>query len=432
MSVDDLWNKLSALAPRGMRFSLEPLQEVLGQLGHPERGTPSVHIAGSNGKGSTSAFLAAILAARGERVGLYTSPHLVSVRERAQVLETSGSRWFAEDAWLAAARDVEAVVPGFGSLTFFEVLTAIGLVLFRQAGTTVNVIEAGLGARLDATRLIEAQLSVLTEVGLEHCDVLGPTLEDIAYEEGSVMRPNQPLVMADGVGEAMAVVDRMADAAGVTVYRLQRDFSVHRRPSGHVDLDLGGRRIEDVQLALPGSFQARNAALAAKAAELFVPDLSTAHIRAGLGQAVWPGRFERFGRHGKPVVLLDAAHNPQAAVALMQALAEARGTLPQVRHLVLGLLGDKDAAQVVAGLGGDWASVVLTTPRSPRARPADELRPYFAGVIPPDRLRVVPDPEAALAAAEHGAGPEGLVVVCGSLYVIGALRPLLVTGSSEG
>lgn len=409
--------RLYALARSGTKYGLDRMRRVLAALDHPES-VPSIHVAGSNGKGSTCAFLASILARHGLRVGLFTSPHLVSLTERIQFLE--GDRWseIGPEALVRAVQELEEVAPGFEGLSFFEVVTAAGLVAMRQRGVDVAVVEAGLGARLDATRLVEADLAVLTDLSLEHTAILGDTLADIAREEGAVVRPGRPLVMADGPAEAMQVVDGLASAVGASVRRLGTHFLAEVRSEGfrywNEELELS-----ELRLSLRGPHQARNAALAVDAALAFLERPDPEAVAAGLAAARWPGRLERRQVDGRDV-WLDGAQNPHAAWALARAL-EADGAEPM--HLVFGVLGDKDAGPMLDALV-PWArSWTLTRPGSVRARdPGGVARMLLERGV--SDVVVTASPERAWEAVrQRDPGP---VLVCGSLYLVGDFRSLWV------
>jgi dihydrofolate synthase/folylpolyglutamate synthase len=415
-------DRLYALSRSGTRFGLDRIGRVLEALGHPERGRPAIHVAGSNGKGSTSAFAASILSARGP-VGLYTSPHLISLTERVQIVSRSIPEEIGKEEFVAAIEIVEAVAPGFADLSFFEVVTAAGLVALARSGLHANVIEAGLGARLDATRLVDAQVAVLTDLSLEHTDILGATIEEIAREEGAVVRSGRPLVMADGPPAAMRVVDRMAADARAIVHRIGADLRLERIGSRRFHFDLGDRRLENVEISLLGPHQGRNAILAAKAATLLDPSLDDAAIRSGLLRARWPGRMEVFD--GDPPVLLDGAHNPHGAEVLAAGIAGEPRFAGRPIHLVFGVLADKDVGSMIGTLGPIAASIVVTRPGSPRARPASEVAAAFRDqgyeATPAESV------EASVEAAKDRARrDEGWVVVCGSLYLVGDARALLL------
>ena len=422
-----LVERLFSLSRGGTKLGLAPMAGLFGALGHPERAFRAVHVAGSNGKGSTTAFLATMLGAHGRFVGMYTSPHLVSMTERVQFLRAPPHRWeIDQTAMVDAVHAVEAVAPEFEGLSFFEVITGAAFTAFRAAGVDVAVIEAGLGARLDATRLAVAQVAVLTDLSLEHTAILGDSIEAIAREEGAVVRRGRPLVCADGPPAAMREVDTLAREAQAPLYRLGRDFSVERRPDGHFTLTLADRRLPSLQLALLGPHQGRNAALAVQAAVLMEPSISDDALVAGLTQARWAGRMETVQRSGRSPILLDGAQNAHATLALAEALRVHRKRFAGPLHFVFGVMTDKDAPAMVERLAPLARTFTVTRPNSIRARDPAEV----AAMIPPGPMvHTEPSIERAL---EHAAAQAerfgGWVVVCGSLYLIGDVRALLAIG----
>lgn len=420
-----LLERLYALSRGGTKLGLERTEQLMAELGHPERERPTVHVAGSNGKGSTSAFLASILAASGRRVGLFTSPHLVSLTERIQIVGPEGAEPIAAAELVRVAALVERRVSGFDAASFFEVMTALGLAAFRELGAELDVIEAGLGARLDSTRVVDAQVAVLTDLSLEHTNILGDTLSDIAREEGAVVRPGRPLVMADGPAEAMGVVDALAESAGAPVLRLGRDFTTVRSTSElEFDFTFAARRISGAQLSLTGPHQARNAALAVQAALLMDPDIEDDAIRLGLSRARWPGRMEARMSADGASVLLDGAQNAHAAAALATALEHPRFDRPL--HFVFGALGDKDVGLMLGALAPRAASFAFTRPGSVRARTPESLRAHLRDLAPALVSEAIESPTEAFAAAcARAARDGGWVVVCGSLYLVGDIRALL-------
>lgn len=415
-----LVDRLKVRSRIGMVLGLERLGPVLAALGHPERAYPSIHVAGSNGKGSTSAFLASLLSQRGRRVGLYTSPHLVSLTERVQVVERGIPREIEAAELLRAFEAVEHF-----DLTFFEVITAAGLVALAELAVDAAVIEAGIGARNDATRAVDASVSVLTELSLEHTQILGDTLAAIAEDKAAVVRPGRPLVVADGPAEAMVVVERAARRAGAPLYRIGRELAVEQGPAS-LALVIGERRIEGVRLSLLGPHQARNALLAVAAATLFDPALDDDDVRRALSTTRWPGRMEVFERAGHPPLLLDGAHNPQGVEALVAAIAADPQRFGGPLHVVFAVLEDKDALPMIEGLARIATSLTLTRPGdTPRARPPEEIR----AMVPTARdLDVAPTVQEALERARTRARADGgWVVVAGSLYLVGEVRASLVS-----
>jgi dihydrofolate synthase/folylpolyglutamate synthase len=417
--------RLNAIAKHGMSFGLEPMARVLAALGDPQRAFASVHVAGSNGKGSTSAFCAAILSSGpGRKVGLYTSPHLVALTERVQLVESMRFREIAEEAFADAFDAVERAQPGWAGLSFFEVLTAAGMVALRSEGIEHAVIEAGLGARLDATLLVDAHVGVLTDLALEHTEILGDTIEKIAREKCAVCRPGRPFVSAGGPPEALEVIEAAARAANAPLYLLGREIDARANPDGTFDLLLADRTLQGVELSLRGPHQGRNAILAAQAALLFDPALTDDAIRRGLASAVWPGRMEVFPNRR---VVLDGAHNPQGTDALVRALNASVNRFTPPLHFVFGVLQDKDALRMIDAIAPLSASITLTRPDSARARDPSLLDRSLSTEVRAI-AQIVEDPISAVQSAlARAIDTHGWVVVCGSLYLVGSVRAWLTT-----
>ncbi|MSP60627.1 MAG: bifunctional folylpolyglutamate synthase/dihydrofolate synthase [Myxococcales bacterium] len=411
--------RLQALARFGVRPGLAAIARVLAALGHPERGVPALHIAGTNGKGSTAAFAEALLRAAGARTGLYTSPHLSRFTERIRIGGTEVGPGHTADL-------IERVLaaPGGDQLTFFEVATAAAFACFAEERVDLAVIEVGLGGRYDATSCCAPFATVVTGIGLDHTAQLGATTAAIAVEKVGIARPGVPLCAGPLDQAAGAVVEEGARTIGAPLYRFGVDFTVAAESDRIAYLGPGGP-LADARIALPGAHQARNAALALAAtsfAPRFAPD--EAARREGLGNVRWPGRLERVA----PDLILDGAHNPDGAVALAAALVAEVGPRGGRRLVLLvGALADKDARGLLAPLLPLAARVVCTRPDSPRALAASELAAQVAALAPALPVESVQAPAEALACARRGGG---LVVACGSLLLVGELRRL-VTGEES-
>jgi dihydrofolate synthase/folylpolyglutamate synthase len=404
----------------GMRPGLARIETLLEALGHPEQRYTLVQVAGTNGKGSTAAMLAAILKSAGRRVGLYTSPHLVSFRERIRV----DAEPIGEDD-VADGFDAIATLVARVDATMFEATTALALDHFAREAVDVAVLEVGLGGRLDATTVGEPAVVIVTRIDLDHQEILGPTLEAIAAEKAAIIRPGVRVAFAAAQAPAAAaVVQARAAAMAVPLQEEGQALSVRLlardREGQTVDLAGPGWRLEEVRLPLLGTFQPSNALLAAAAARAL--DAAPAAIRDGLARARWPGRFE-IVRSGDRHVVLDGAHNPAGARALAASLAEWFGDAPLT--LVFGVLRDKDARGMLAPLAARAQRVILTGSSSPRAAAPDALRAALpAGV---------PSVETAGAAAEAlalAARPPRTPILCvaGSLSLVGDVLRLAAGG----
>ncbi len=400
--------QLRSLELFGMRFGLDRMRRMMTVLGSPERRFRSVQVLGTNGKSSTTRMLAAMLERHGLRTGAYLSPHLVSYRERIRVAErdVEGDAFaeaIARASW--AAERVNRTLAGEDHVTQFELLTAAAFWLMAESGVEVAVVEAGLGGRYDATSVLAPDVTVLTNVGLEHTRWLGPTVSDIAEEKLAVVGVGADLVLgADLAPAALAVAERVAAERGAHIIRAAGG-------SGGPARRLGAR----------GSFQRRNFALASAAAAAYlgrvgIPLSDDALAAAGAATDV-PGRLQLLG--GEPPTILDGAHNPDAVAALVEALPEVLPAGPLA--LVLGVLEDKDAALMLRMLLPLVDRAWFTAPPSSRALTPAALE-SLARQLGFAAAACEPRPERALAAArEWAAGRGGSVLVTGSVYLVGEL-----------
>ena len=394
---------------------MEPFRRLLAKLGDPQRELPAVLVAGTNGKGSTAALLAAIGCAAGYRTGLYTSPHLEEARERIRIDGVAIATLELDRLLDEVVEAAEDELP-----TPFEALTAAALLAFVEDGVDLAVLEVGLGGRLDATNLVEPLLSVITPIALDHQEQLGSTLAAIAAEKAGVMRAGRPTIAWGEEAESTAALVAAARASGASVsFAVEEAEIVSAHADGLARQTLVLKRAgaeHALRVALAGRHQLRNVALAVLAAERLAAGgfdrIDEDAISRGVGGCRWSGRLEAVALPDGPTVLLDGAHNPAGAAAIAEHLA----TLATPWDLVFGALADKDVAAMAAALALGARRVWLATPDSPRALPLVQLAalPALAGAIP------VGDLDGALARALDGAAP--LVVVTGSLYLVGAAR----------
>jgi len=391
----------------GMRPGLERIEALLDAIGRPEQTFTIAQVGGTNGKGSISAMLAAILQAAGHRVGLYTSPHLCHYRERIRV----DGRPISEADFVDGVEALGTLIARL-DVTVFEAGTALALDHFCRERVDVAVLEVGLGGRLDATTVGRPRVAVIGPIDYDHQHELGDTLALIATEKAAIIRSGVA-VSARQDPEAALVIARRAAEVGVPLLREGRELRV--APLGftleaqRLDLHGPGWRMSDVACGLLGVYQPSNALLAAAAARELGADEPA--IRDGLRGARWPGRFQIFRRD--PLVVLDGAHNPAGARALAASL---RAYFPgRSVTFVVGVLADKDAAGILAALRPLAARFVLTAPANPRAAAPAALRPLLPADAPADVARSVPD---ALGRA-LAASPGGIVCVAGSLSLIG-------------
>ena len=389
----------------GMRFGLDRMRRLMTALGNPHRRFESIHVVGTNGKSSTVRMTAAILKRHGLRAGAYLSPHLVSFAERIRIDDADlGPSEFAAAIQRAAhaAELVDRSLVGDDRVTQFELLTAAAYSELARHEVEVAVVEAGLGGRYDATNVIPSRVQVLTSVGLEHTRWLGPTITAIATEKLDVVQPGATLVLGHGLHpEAEAVAARVAAERGATTV--------------HAGADPG------VPLTALGSYQRRNFALARAAAEAYLGQLDLGAVAAAAAEILVPGRLQVID-HG-PLTLLDGAHNRDGIAALAEALAEPWAAGHDRVVAVISVLDDKDAAAMLAELLPMCDALVLTASQNPRALPPPTLQ-SLAGQLDGPPSEVIRDPRAALDRAREEAGPGGLVVATGSIYLVAdLLRP---------
>lgn len=403
----ELLRRLFAARRFGVVLGLERMRALLDKLGAPDRKLGTVvHVAGTNGKGSTVAMIAALATAAGKRVATYTSPHLSTVRERVVI----GGELVTEDAFVAAARDVAAA--GGDELTFFEQLTAIAFVAIAAARVDITVLEVGLGGRLDATNVVDAPVAVITGIALDHEAILGPSIAAIAGEKAGIFKPNQRVVLSrSGDPSATAVLLAAAERAGAAaVVRLDWD-AMDRVPP----------------LSLAGVHQRRNAAAALAAIDqleaLGVLAVNAEARAKALASVVHPGRFERIA--GEPEIVLDGAHNPDGAAALDAVLRD----LPaRAITMILAVSADKDVPALVGALAAPAARVIATRYQQDRSLPAVALAEAVRAVYPALPVETAPDLASAIAAAR---GQGDLVVIAGSLFLVGEARTLLVGAPTD-
>lgn len=452
-----------------LSFELDRIRALLAALGAPQERWKAVHVGGTNGKGSTAVMIAAGLRAAGHRVGLFSSPHLHTVRERIQV----DGRMIGEDEVIAWLNRHEPLLGSLEGLTTFEALTALAFDHFAAAGVDIAVIEVGLGGRLDTTNVLAApEVCVITPVGLDHMAVLGPTPAIIAADKAGIFKRGRPVVTAPQLPEVLAVLRAAADQTPCQLLEtevLAAWDTTRATPAGQrfrlrmaplaltppeafapppaADADGRGRRAPlpvkpillpaaelEVEIGLAGDFQRANAATSALALRVLGAlgwGTDSGAIQGGLAVARWPGRLERFpsaavtGRPG-PLLIIDGAHNPPAAAALERALGERYPR--RRRHWILGCSADKDIPGVLAALLADAASVTCIRAPHPRALSATDLARMANEVL---RRRDAPpgvvaepaaDADAALERALGLAELEDLVIAAGSIFAAAAVR----------
>ncbi len=408
----------------GMIFGLSQVENIVRTLGNPERELKVIHIGGTNGKGSTAAMAASMLRESGYRVGLYTSPHILSFTERIQINGQSITE--AKVARLTARirkRVEEEGIPQH--FTFFDFTTAMAFLFFAVSNVDLAVIEVGLGGRLDSTNIVTPLVTVITNVSREHRDVLGDSLGEIVREKAGIIKQGVPLVTGVTQEEAFQEVERICLEKEAPLYWMGRDFRSEKE--GLRLFRFRGRRwaLSGLRVNLVGTHQIENATMAVKtletAEELGFPVTRKAIYR-GLERVEWPGRLEVIRE--RPRVVLDGAHNPAGAQALGEALAQ---NFSYDRcYFLLGIMMDKEVERIVSILAPLSHETVLCRPRQDRAAPPDRLLRALEAVG--GKGRVIPDVGEGLDALLSRAGSNDLICVTGSFYTIGEAKAHLLEG----
>jgi dihydrofolate synthase/folylpolyglutamate synthase len=428
MSFEEAAAYLDALGVDQMRSrspSMHRIEALLDLLDRPERKVPAVHITGTNGKSSVAHICTSLLRAAGLKVGTYTSPHLEDITERIRHDgEPIDKRSFGE--LFEHVRPYLELIDE--RVSYFELLTAM-FFLWAADNAEAAVVEVGLGGRWDATNVVAAQVAVITNVGLEHTELLGPTTETIAKEKSGIIKPGAAVVTAERSPGVLSVISEETDAVGAELALLERDFSVvdNRVAFGgrYLALQSSRARYEDLFLPLHGSHQGVNAAVALEAVTRFLPaqQLAPEVVQEGLTSSSAPGRLESIRLAGAEVtVVLDVAHNPDGMAALVTGIAEAFVFDDVV--VVLGILSDKDYGGILAELARLPCTLVITQPQSARSVAVADLGRAAAELGLDYELET--DVGRATELAVASARPGRLVCVTGSHYVVGEARRILL------
>ena len=404
MTPEDAERYLLSLELFGMRFGLDRMRRLMTALGHPQQRFESIHVVGTNGKSSTVRMIASILSHHGLRSGAYLSPHLVSFGERIRIGDADLAPAAFAAAVQRAAKAAELVNRSLADddrVTQFEALTAAAYDELARREVEVAVIEAGLGGRYDATNVIPSSVQVLTSVGLEHTRWLGPTIEAIATEKLDVVRPGATLALGARLHpEALTVARAVAAERGARIVQ--------------ADCDPG------VPVHALGAFQRRNFALAMTAARAYLGELDAEAVARAASQVQVPGRLQIAGE--RPLTLLDGAHNPEGMAALAESLPQIAAGYDRV-VAVVSILDDKDAAGMLAALLPACDGVVFTSSQNRRALPPPTLQ-SLADQLGGPASEIVGRPKMALERARELAGPDGVVLATGSIYLVADLvRP---------
>ncbi len=403
----------------GIKLGLETIQHILSELGNPQKTFRTIHIAGTNGKGSVAAMLSTILHTAGYRVGRYTSPHLERFNERICINNTP----IADADVLTAYERVSAIKHLERQPTFFEFATAMALYEFSRHNVDWAVIETGMGGRLDATNVLAPKLTIITNISLEHSEYLGNTIAAIAYEKAGIIKPKVPLITGVRQPSARRVVREQARKNESPVFMLGTDFRCRRLASGAFNYYGMSRRHRNLRLSLSGDHQVGNAALSLAACESLemtaAMHLSDDTIVRALAETTWPGRLEIVRR--SPDVILDGAHNLMAARALAQHL---RTHYPNRRvTMVVGILDDKPSVPILQDLASACQRMVVTQPKIDRANSAQHLSELARHHL--DDVTTIEDVGEAVHHALNICGSDDVICIAGSLYVVGEAQTAL-------
>ena len=395
---------------------LDRVAGALDLFGHPEQKFPSIHIAGTNGKGSTSAMLQRILSLAGYRTALYTSPHLVSFTERIKI----GDEEITEDEVVAIADEIwQRTSSAAIALTYFEVVTVMAFIYFARQSTDLAVVEVGLGGRYDATNVIMPLVSLITTISKDHEAFLGADLLSIAGEKAGIIKHGVPVVCGAVYPEVQALFRRTAEERGSKPYFFGADFSFSLKNEGFFDYTGLKQYYSNLSVRLRGRHQKYNASVALAALEVVQDRFPVAEeaVRTGLVSVQWPGRLEVIV--DKPTVVLDGAHNGEGALALVEALEVYRG---RKIKLLFAAMSDKDWQLMLTRLSEVVSEAVFTKVAMDRSADPAELAKSFA-----DKMvtRSHADSRAALRLLIDESVPDDVIVVAGSLYLVGEVRPML-------
>ncbi|MCB9707865.1 MAG: bifunctional folylpolyglutamate synthase/dihydrofolate synthase [Myxococcales bacterium] len=412
---------LYGLQGRGIKLGLERIERALQERGQPHKRLHFAHVAGTNGKGSVSAMLASCLTAAGLRTGLFTSPHLHRFTERIQIngkelSEDSVARRLSELATWQQQQSLE--------LSFFEMATLLALEAFVDEGCDMVVMETGLGGRLDSTNVIFPEVCVITHIARDHSEILGDDLATIASEKAGIIKKGRPVILGSSPDEALTVLIARARALDAPAVLWNRDIVVTDGTEERFSVRIHDEILSDLFVALRGSHQRHNAALAVGACVTLRQlgwSIPSEAIRAGLSSTTWPGRLEFLA--SVPKVLLDAAHNPDGCQALADYVRSIQHAFSRL-VLVFGCMQDKDARAMLACFRGLFAQHFYVAPPMSRAMAPGALD----AISPGASCEGIAD---ALSRAQDLAGPQGLFVVAGSIFVVAEARRLLLGNATD-
>jgi dihydrofolate synthase/folylpolyglutamate synthase len=412
MNYSEALAYLYGLQKFGIKLGLHTIKRLLSSIGDPHKQFPSIHIAGTNGKGSTAAFLASVLTKAGYTTGLYTSPHLLSFNERIRI----GDRTISKEDVVRITTVLQKKSRGFATITYFEMVTAMAFLYFAERNVDCAVLEVGMGGRLDATNVVVPLISIITTISKEHEFYLGPTLRHIVQEKAGIIKRKRPVVTGVTQPALIKFLKENCRIKHSRLYRLGKDFTLEQT-SSHTSTYHGMTfNLKGISLGLRGEFQATNAALALAALDILKADsfqIDTNSMLQGLREVYWPGRLE-IVMH-TPLVILDGAHNPDAMNNLMKSI------LNDFRFkrffLVLGIMEDKNIKKMIGNIVKHADQIILSRPRMDRAATTQDL----SEILETFNLRnfnVIEDVAKAALFALTRARKDDLICVTGSLFTV--------------
>lgn len=415
----DVFKYLYGLEKYGILLGLDNIQIVLSLLGNPEKKIKTIHIVGTNGKGSTAVFISNILKKAGYKVGLYTSPHLIKFNERIKINDRMISDRDIERITFFIKESIEKSAYKNRPYTFFEITTALAFQYFYEKGVDIAIIEAGLGGRLDATNVLTPLVTVITNIGMEHKEFLGDTIEKIAFEKGSVIKKYTPVVSAVDDPNALKVISKIAEENNAPLFILGKDFFY--KPKGLFEFDYIGFSKEQLSLKLKnliGINQFKNSTLAIYVAEILSEKgfkIPKDAIKNGLLNARWEGRFEIIKK--RPLFIIDGAHNPHGIKSLIENL---KTFYPSKKFLfILNVLRDKDLDEMIESIKPYALQIFLCPNKNERSYSSKELKNRFSNK---DNFLVFDDIPSAIS---YGLSKKLPLVFTGSLYGIGEAKEYL-------
>jgi dihydrofolate synthase/folylpolyglutamate synthase len=438
MNYQQAWDYLDSLQFHKIKLGLDAMHSFMAKVGNPEQSLKTVHVAGTNGKGSVSVTLLTILSEAGYRVGLYTSPHLSSVRERFRI----NSSFISEEKFAELASRIREVL-GDEKITYFEFTTALAFLWFAEEDLDLVVLETGLGGRLDATNIVNPLVSVITNVSMDHEAYLGNTISAVAGEKAGIIKHGVPVISGVKPGGGLAEVKAACEEKGAQLFLYGDSFCASPAGAGYWlwggHADFTNTSYKDLRCSMKGDYQVENASLALGVICLLKGkgfSVSDNQLRQGLTNVNWPGRLECFclnrktrkqmpcsGTEGTVSYILDGAHNPAGVESLVQTL-KAECSYQRL-ILVWGAMADKDLQKTLPLVAALADTIILTKPEGERSAEPELL---FQNV--PDHLQekctLHSRVEYAIHSAETQAGEDDLILIAGSLYLIGASRKILL------